>query len=195
MSRCERCGYDSSHHVAICPVCGSLTTASGDYTPAGGPETPGSTGEPFSYYSTSGWPGSSPGSRADPWPQQASLSPTPYSPPQQVNVMVVQPQKEVAPLIVELLLSLLLNIYGIGWLMVGETLPGVLLLVGSIVVLWPLLLVSLIFWPVCCGFKLLLIVGLVINSVLLNNYLDRLAARRLMPVPPPPMPPPPQRQW
>jgi hypothetical protein len=191
MSRCERCGYDSPHHVAICPVCGSLTTVSGDYPPpAGGPETPGSTSEPFSYYSPSGWPGSSPGSSADPQPQQAPLSYTPYSSPQQVNVMVVQPQKEVTPLIVELLLSLLLNIYGIGWLMVGETLPGVLLLVGSIVVLWPLLLVSLIVWPVCCGFKLLLIVGLVINSVLLNNYLDRQAARRLMP-----MPPPLQRQW
>ncbi|WP_069801503.1 hypothetical protein [Thermogemmatispora onikobensis] len=190
MSRCEHCGYDSPHHVAICPVCGSVTTASGDYTPAGDSGVLGGTGEPFSYYNASSWSSSNPGSYTDPWPQQASSSYNVYSQPQQINVTIMQPQKEVAPLIVELLLSLLLNIYGVGWLMVGETLPGVLLLVGSIVLVWPLMVVSLIFWPICCGIKLALIVGLVINSVLLNNHLDRQAARRLLQ-----MPPPLPRQW
>ncbi|WP_052888141.1 hypothetical protein [Thermogemmatispora carboxidivorans] len=185
MSRCERCGYDSPHHVTICPVCGSVTTSSGDYTPARDPEAPGGTSEPFSYYSPSSWPTSSPGLYADPWPQQPSSFQNAYPQPPQVNVMVVQPQKEMAPLIVELLLSLLLNIYGVGWLMAGETLPGVLLLVGSIVVVWPILLVSLFFWPICCGLKLALIVGLVVNTVLLSNHLDRQAASRLLQMPPP----------
>ncbi|WP_376795839.1 hypothetical protein [Thermogemmatispora sp.] len=187
MSRCERCGYDSPDHVAICPICGSVITSSGPYAPLGGSELSGSVSEPFSSYSTSGWGEVGSGSQADVWPQQYYGH---YAPPQQVNVTVVQPQKEVAPLIVELLLSLLLNIYGIGWLMAGAPLAGVLLLVGSIVIAWPLLLISLFFWPVCCGLKLMLIVGLVINSVLLNNYLDRRAASRLLQVPPP-LP----RQW
>ncbi|MBX5449962.1 hypothetical protein [Thermogemmatispora sp.] len=179
MSRCERCGYDSPHHVAICPVCGSLTTGFGNYPPTGASERPNSTSEPFSSYSMSGWTGSAPNLQESAWPQQFASTP----PQQQINVTVMQPQKEVAPLIVELLLSLLLNIYGIGWLMSGETLAGVLLLVGSIVVVWPLLLVSLLLWPLCCGFKLVLIVGLVINAVLLNNHLDRQAASRLIQVP------------
>lgn len=88
MSRCERCGYDSPHHVTICPVCGSVTTSSGDYTPARDPEAPGGTSEPFSYYSPSSWPTSSPGLYADPWPQQPSSFQNAYPQPPQVNVMV-----------------------------------------------------------------------------------------------------------
>nr|BBH95036.1 hypothetical protein KTA_32350 [Thermogemmatispora argillosa] len=185
MSRCERCGYDSPHHVAICPVCGSLTTATGfnSHPSLRGPEPPSGASEPFSSYSASGGSESAPGLQANAWPPQFSSASN--IPPQQVNVTVMQPQKETAPLIVELLLSLLLNIYGVGWLMSGETLAGVLLLVGSIIVAWPLLLVSLLVWPACCGLKLLLIVGLVINAVLLNNHLDRRAASRMMAVPPP----------
>jgi hypothetical protein len=82
-------------------------------------------------------------------------------------------------LVVEFLLSLL-GIFGIGWLLAGETTVGFLLLAASILVYWPMMilgtLVTLGFGLMCLG--PLAVSCVICNALLLNICLKRKTARR-----------------
>ena len=98
-----------------------------------------------------------------------------------------------AALIAEIIISLL-GIFGIGWLLAGETTVGVILLLGSIFLYWPIMFFGTLF---TLGFGLiflgpLMIAAIIINAVLLNNAIKRKAAPFVV-VQPPPMQMPPQR--
>ncbi|MGB8344793.1 MAG: hypothetical protein WCD86_07910 [Ktedonobacteraceae bacterium] len=119
-----------------------------------------------------------------PQPQYAPPQPN-YMPPQQpggVNVTVVNTgttQQSKTGLIVEIILNLF-GIYGVGWLISGETTVGIVLLICSFVVFWPtviLLAVLTLGFGLFCDFPLG--IGLLIlNAVLLNNALNRKAQQQ-----------------
>jgi hypothetical protein len=72
-------------------------------------------------------------------PQPHAVPPYQYA-PGPVNVFVNNPpvsNTDNGPLIVEVLLSVFLGIYGVGWLMAGESTVGVILLICSFVVYLP----------------------------------------------------------
>src|SRR5258708_4588554 len=177
---CERCGTGLPDYAVICPTCGTITST------AQGPTPPPATG--YGQYAPGGYSG--------PPQQQASYGqgygPQPgYTPPQQnygyapqpnvvyhpgpVNVFVNNAppvrNKDSGPLIAEILLSLCLGIYGVGWLMAGETTTGIVLLICSFVVYWPFIILGTIFtlglglfclWP-------LAIRAIIVSAVLLNH--------------------------
>ena len=104
-------------------------------------------------------------------------------PQQGVNVTVVNNAgtKNNTPLIIEVILSLF-GIYGVGWLTAGETTTGVILLICSFVVYWPLLILIAVFTlglGLACDFPLG-IAAIIINAILLNNTLNRKAAQITM---------------
>jgi len=104
-------------------------------------------------------------------------------PPQGVNVTVVNnaSTKNNTPLILEVILSLF-GIYGVGWLMAGETTIGVILLICSFVIYWPLLILIAVFtlgFGLACDFPIG-IAAIVINAILLNNMLNRKATQITM---------------
>ena len=136
-----------------------------------------------------------------PQPQQHNYAPpsynyppryTPY--PAQVNFTVVTTGKNEGALITEIVCSLF-GIFGIGWLMGGETAIGTVLLIGSFLLYWPLMLGITI---MTFGLGLLcmgpLAIGVIIlNALLLNSKLKRKANQYYMMPPPPHMHMPPQR--
>lgn len=92
----------------------------------------------------------------------------PYPPP-----VVLAPPPSFAPLVVELLLNCL-GIYGVGWIMAGNTTIGISLLVCSVAV-WPLVFLFTLFTLglvlLCLG--PLAIVALVCNAFLLQRAIKR----------------------
>src|SRR5207237_3491012 len=130
--------------------------------------------------------------QAYPPPQQPAYMPPPqanygygqpygappmYQGPVQVNIIHNQPvagNTSSTPVLVEVLLSLFLGIYGVGWLMAGETTTGVILLICSFVVYWPLVIMIAVF---TLGFGLfcdvpMAIGAIILNAVVLNNTLN-----------------------
>ena len=104
-------------------------------------------------------------------------------PPQGVNVTVVNNAgtKNNNPLIIEVILSLF-GIYGVGWLMAGETTTGIVLLICSFVIYWPFVILLIVF---TLGLGLFCVVPLgigavILNAVLLNSRLNRKAAQITM---------------
>ena len=92
------------------------------------------------------------------------------------------------PLIVELLLSIFLGIFGVGWLMAGEVVIGVILLVCSLFIYLPLFIISIFIAFFTFGFSLfctgpMIIGAIVLNAILLNTKLKRKASS-YMPIPP-----------
>lgn len=86
-----------------------------------------------------------------------------------------------APLIVELLMSIFLGIFGVGWLMAGEVAIGIVLLVCSFFIYIPLLIISIFIAFFTFGISLfctgpLVIGAIALNAILLNNRLKRKAS-------------------
>ena len=192
MTNCESCGRAIPDNAFACPYCGAATPASRSR-----PEQPSYT-PPQQGYMPPPQQGYMP-------PYQQGYMPPPqqgYMPPQQnypygqqqypggmyqqpgINVTVVNnagTTKNTTPLIVEILLSLF-GIYGVGWLMAGETTTGIILLIGSFVVYWPILFLIAVFTlglGLACDFPLA-IAAIIINAILLNNALNRKAAQITM---------------
>jgi hypothetical protein len=109
-----------------------------------------------------------------------------YAPPpmhqQGVNVTVVNNPgtgKSNTPVLVEVLLNVFLGIYGVGWLMAGESTTGIILLICSFVLYWPILIAIAVFTlglGLFCDVPLW-IAALIINAVLLNGALNRKASQ------------------
>jgi hypothetical protein len=89
-------------------------------------------------------------------------------------------------LVAEIILSLF-GLFGIGWLMAGETTVGLILLICSIIIYWPVMILGTIF---TFGFGLLClgplaIAAIIVNIILLNNVLNRKAAKFIVTPPGP----------
>src|SRR6266480_1471186 len=122
MMTCERCGKEIPDNIAICPNCGTVTS-----TVFNKPQPPTKYG-PYS------------GGYVDTPPAYPYTAPPMY---QQTNLNVTMLNtNNSTPIIVELLLSIFLGIYGVGWLLAGETAVGVILLVCSFVFYLPLFILS-----------------------------------------------------
>lgn len=197
MTTCERCGREMPTNIAICPSCGTITaTARGantSYSPysQGTHRDESARGEYGQGYAQQQFQDRPPMQQAYVPPQEQNFSygPTPNAqqmyPPGVININIVNPvyagpvpQKNSTPLIVEILLSTF-GIYGIGWLMAGETTAGVVLLICSFFVYLPIFVLGVIF-TLGLGFFCLgpLAIGaIILNAVLLNSALNRKAAQ------------------
>lgn len=213
---CERCGRDMQDNTTICPFCGTLTdevrkniqpsTSYGKYTQ-------GTFGEPSPYErgympQAHAVPPAPPPPRQgyQPPPQQNYSYGTPPSPPPQpqyqqgqvytppITITVVNNTNKDGALIAEILFSLF-GIFGVGWLIGGETTTGVILLVCSFLVYWPIIfggtLFTFGFGLICLG--PLAVAAIIVNAILLSQKLNRKAQQPYVVVqqPPPmsPMPP------
>jgi hypothetical protein len=179
MTTCERCGNDMPDNIAICPNCGTVTLKAKDNLPSA--TSYGS--YPERYYNQS--PGYAENSQEYNSQQQNYSYGQSYNAPpmyQQapLNITVVNTNNS-TPLIVELLLSIFLGIFGVGWLISGEVVIGVILLVCSLFIYLPLLIISIFIAFFTFGFSLfctgpMVIGAIVLNAILLNNRLKRKAS-------------------
>lgn len=212
MMICERCRNEIADNAIICPVCGTLKAQALQQQPGGDQayhqgdfQRPP---EGYGYYQQNN-PGGYQGGYAPPYPQNQQG----YVPPQQqrygyappylanpgyppgINVTVINNTaggKNDAALAAEIIFSLL-GVFGVGWLIGGETTVGIILLICSIFLYWPIMFFGTIF---TLGFGLvflgpLMIASIIINAVLLNSALKRKAAPFVI-VQHPPMQMPPQ---
>ena len=104
-----------------------------------------------------------------PWPGQ-NYGPYPSAP---FSPIVLVSQPNYTPLIVELLLNFL-GIYGAGWLLLGNTTRGLVLLIVSLV-LWPVVFLLVIF---TLGVGLLCLGPLAIGAIVCNILLLQQAIKR-----------------
>ena len=202
---CDRCGKEIAPTAVQCPFCGTPTENEVEYTnPSAYDVKP--LQDDFSKFG--GPPVYSSGYKAVPSPVQRSgyapfppqvpgYAPASYAPSyQQVNVTVVQNTGSDGPLVAEIVLSLF-GIFGVGWILGGETTIGIILLLCSIFVYWPIMILGAVFTLglglICLG--PLAISAIILNALLCSRALKRRAARQVImqTTPPPPMQPPMQR--
>ncbi len=163
MSNCRNCGQPIPDTAAFCPSCGLSISAPQPIAeqPRFNPSPQGYTPQQQQAYML---------------PQQGYMSPQQaYMPPQQgVNVTVINtapPTRSKTPLVVEVILSLF-GIYGVGWLMAGETTIGIIWLVCSFVVYWPTLIILALLTFGILDFPVA-VACIVINALLLNRALNQ----------------------
>src|SRR5437870_5535123 len=161
MTTCERCGNDMPDNIAICPSCGTVTLKAKDNS---SPTTsyeldferysnppPGyadNTQRGYPTHHTQAYR-----SQQQNYSYGQSYNTPPMYQQAQFNVPVFNTSNS-TPLIVELLLSIFLGIFGIGWLMAGEVVIGVILLVCSLFIYLPLLIISIFIAFFTFGFSL-----------------------------------------
>lgn len=197
MITCERCGKEIPDNVAICPNCGTVSsTVQGNFQP------------PTKHGPYSGRYVDTPPEQAyPPWQDYSDYQPplTEYRSQQQyhgyrqpfnappmyqqpnINVTVVNTNNS-TPLIVELLLSIFLGIFGVGWLMAGETAIGIILIACSLIIYLPLFILSVFVAFFTFGLSLfctgpMVIGAIVLNAILLNNRLKHKAVPFVVPPP------------
>ncbi len=206
MTICESCGQHIPEGVLRCPSCGAALPASTN------PTSTGRSGlQPENGKATSTWHGdlagfeeyipplhaasdrpyrisaSSPSQQDEAGPPLDTDTPsdesdTAYLPPMTFYTTRTYTGTFPAPLLVEILLSLFMGIFGVGWLMIGEVTTGVLLLVGSFLLYLPLVVVSFILAITSVGLSLVctgpLAIGAVcLNAFFLHNRIKRKAAK------------------
>ena len=213
---CQQCKNELADNAIICPVCGTLKAQTSQRPQNGNPAYPqGDFKQPpegYGYYQQENRGGYQ-GGYAPPlhpnmnrqgnqgYTSQQNYS---YAPPYStnpgytpnINVTVINNPsggKNDGALAAEFILSLL-GIFGVGWLIGGETTVGIIMLFCSIFLYWPIMFFGTLF---TLGFGLiflgpLMIVSIIINAVLLNNALKRKAVPFIA-VQQPPMQMPPQR--
>jgi hypothetical protein len=129
-------------------------------------------------------------------PQHQPLPPYAASRNTSQPVYIVSNKNDSA-LITEIILSLF-GIFGVGWLVGKETVIGIVLLLTSIFIYWPVMILGTVLTfgvgLICLG--PLAIAAIIINVVLLNSRLKKKAMHFVVtpsqPVMPPPMTMPPQ---
>ncbi|HEV2661712.1 MAG TPA: hypothetical protein VGU68_13980 [Ktedonobacteraceae bacterium] len=198
---CKRCGNNLAENATICPICGTATLPA---SASGQPSTSYSPPQSDFMRQAEGY---RPHDHAGRYERGYAPPPPPngpqqggqsyegfnphytYAPPYNagyapgINVTVINnvptSGSSDSSLIVEIILSLF-GIFGVGWLMAGETTVGVVLLICSFVLYWPIILMGTIF---TLGFGLLclgpmMIAAIIINAVFLNNALKRKRAQQ-----------------
>lgn len=192
---CERCGKEMADNALICPYCGTATSVARAFTQT--PQAPthyGSSPQQIPPYQqgyspqpgAAGQPGYGYGVPVPPHPPSYAPAQAPVNYPPGFTIV----QKNTGALIAELILSLF-GVFGVGWLMAGETTVGVILLICSVFLYWPFVILGTILTLgiglICIG--PLAIGAIVVNVILLNSTLDRKATPFVI-VPPPVSPPP-----
>lgn len=197
---CERCGNEMQDNATICPVCGTVNTAAksaaqpstgyGQYSQHG-------FGEPSSYQPGKSSYASQPGPtfrsqiNYAAQQQQEGYAP-PYNPPGPPHVSpgngMTLSNKNDQALVTEIILSLF-GLFGVGWLVAGETTVGIILLVCSIFIYWPIMIGGTILTfglgLICLG--PIAIAAIILNTILLNRTLNRKATRFVLMQHPPHM--------
>ncbi len=206
---CERCGKELPVDALTCPNCGTATRAAQSVPSGYPSQQSGYMPPPQSGYVPPPQPGPGympppqPGPGYTPPPQQSGYMPPPqpgyggYAPQQPGNAYGQQPQPGYGygqgvnvtvvntanttnntPLILEVILSLF-GIYGVGWLMAGETTVGIILLIGSLFY-WAVDFVLAITVVGLCLLVPLVIATIVTNAILLSKTLKRKASQVVM---------------
>jgi hypothetical protein len=188
---CERCGNKIAENATVCPMCGTTVrgqpvTNYGQYPLSGFGEPLASTQDqmpPYTVYtqpqtyqelSREHFIGYNPhySYRVQQPPRRNEYALLPTDAQKPAN-------KTDSALIAEILLSLF-GIFGIGWLMAGETAIGVILLLGSVLLYWPIMLLGTAitegFGLICLG--PLAIGAIILNILLLSSVLRHKAAKR-----------------
>ncbi len=202
---CDRCGNEIGSDASVCPFCQTPTTGEVRYTQPSAYQGQGQF-LPNDFSKFGGPPlyqtGYRPVSPTMPPPvyhplQTLEYTPQSYPPYYQGHIVVTQSPSSDGPLIAEILFSLF-GVFGVGWLIGGETTTGIILLLCSIFVYWPVMILGTLFTfglgLVCLG---PLAIGVIIlNTLLCNNRLKRRATRSIIiqSTPPSPVPMPPQSQ-
>lgn len=184
---CQRCGNDVPENSSICPACGTVlsgvkkssqpSTTYGQFpqhdpgmhpsdqhgashsaqpplpqfAQQAGPDTAKNT--PFYYQSS---PHNGPGYH----PPFATSSTPPFS-------------KDTA-MVTEFILSLF-GLFGVGWIIAGSTATGIILLIGSIFIYWPLMIGGVVLTR---GIGLLCLGPIAIGAIILNILLLMMTLRR-----------------
>ena len=195
MTTCERCGNDIPDNILICTKCGTVISKANDNaspTTSYGSHFGGYPGAPSGYADntqrenpTTHLQGYRPQQQHDYYGQ--SFNAPPVYQQATFNVTVLNTNNS-TPLIIELLLSIFLGIFGVGWLIAGEVAVGIILLVCSLFIYLPLLIITIFIAFFTFGLSLfctgpLIIGAIILNAILLNNRLKRKAAA-YMPMPP-----------
>jgi hypothetical protein len=195
MTTCERCGNDIPDNLAICPKCGTVTSKAKDKV------SPTTLYGSYSdrYYSQP--PAYAENNQRDyvtyssqeynVQQQNYSYGQSYNSPPMYrqapFNVTKMNTSNS-TPLIVDLLFSIFLGIFGIGWLIAGELVIGIILLVCSLFIYLPLLILSIFIAVFTFGFSLFctgpMVIGAIILNAILLNYKLKRKASTYMPIPP-----------
>ena len=209
---CDRCGNEIAYASTRCPFCGMPTEHEVQYTqPSAYQVLQGQQvvpqqddlsnfgGPPLYQMGYRSVPSTGPSNGYVPLPQQVpGYAPTSYAPVYpQGNITVVQNTGNDASVIAEIVLSLF-GVFGVGWMMGGETTAGIILLLCSIFIYWPIMILGIVF---TFGLGLICLIPLAIGAIIINalvcsRVLKRKTARLIvMQSPPPhiPMPPPMQR--
>jgi uncharacterized Zn finger protein (UPF0148 family) len=200
---CTRCGTTVQNGTRYCPICGSeietMKATNYGYYPSMKQEQPAhydtQEGYPHSehtpashptYTSYNGYDKQQNQSYHQYYRSNQSYNQT-YQAPGYAPPVVASSDNNNA-LIVEVVLSLF-GIFGVGWLLAGETTAGIILLICSIIVYWPFMIFGTLltfgFGLICLG--PLAIATIIINTLIFNSILRRKIAARQTP---PPMPPP-----
>ena len=194
---CKRCGNDLSENTLICPTCGTAIDR-----PASRTQQATSYGS-FSQYDFGALPSDHINDPRFPTPFNAGKSQLPpYTAQQAIPGYIPsyhRPQPGYLPfhnstppsfrssaLIAEFILSLF-GLFGIGWLIAGSTATGIILLVCSIFIYWPIMIAGVMFTR---GIGLLCLGPIAIAAIILNILLLSISMRhkamRFTPAPPAP---------
>lgn len=202
MASCQNCGNPMPDTAAICPNCGQSISApppmpqrssydSGYMSPQPDYMTPQQPYMPPQQQYMQPQQGYMAPQQQYMPPQQGYMAPQQqYMPPPQqayvqqssvVNVSVggssgTSSQSKTG-LIVEIILSIF-GIYGVGWLISGETTVGIVLLICSFVLYYPAVVILGIFTVGLCDIPLVL-GAIIFNAIMLNNALNRKATQRI----------------
>ena len=196
---CDNCGNEMLNGATLCPVCGTLSDTGtkqaqrfvnhelkgqqGQQTSFSQDDFRNFGGPPPQYQQGYGpVPGSAPQPTGYPYPPQqahgyasasyASLYP-PYS-QGPINVTVINRHSSDGAVVAEILLSLI-GIFGVGWMIGGETTIGIILLICSIFIFWPFMILGTLF---TFGLGLLCLIPLAIGAIILNALLCASAMKR-----------------
>lgn len=206
---CKRCGTEIAQTTRICPACGTIVehasmnaqaqTPYGAYAPSSHRQTTQQTREyatpPPGNVNTASPLLNGYTTPASPYPNAQAYQQNTYKAYTTSTSTFMVTNKNDAALVTEILLSLV-GIFGIGWIMAGKTTIGVVLLVCSILIYWPIMILGTFFTLgiglICLG--PIAIVTIILNFVLLNSLLNRKATRFVITQQPPPnMTVPPQQ--
>jgi hypothetical protein len=184
---CERCGYEigNDYHRSICPACGTLLPKKAETQPS---SSIGSSPQARIYAGRSARYPSGPASShttaeiQSTAPHEEHFSKKDFSQqgtsftPGGVNFFPLRSSEHI--LILEFVLSLV-GVFGIGWMLAGQTIIGLILLACSILLYWPIMFLGTLF---TIGLSLLcvgpFVFGAIIcNAFLLNRYLKHKAQR------------------
>lgn len=195
MTTCKRCGNDIPDNLAICPNCGTVSSITKDNispTTSYGSNFDSVYSQPSVYTENIQQDYENPQLQEYIYPQQNYG----YEQSNEASPMYQQAQfsfnafnlSNNIPLIVELLLSIFLGIFGIGWLLAGEVAIGIILLACSLFIYVPLLIISIFIAFFTFGFSLfctgpMIIGAIILNAIFLNTKLKRKSSS-YMPIPP-----------